>query len=130
VGSKYDGAQRISRAAQATSFIHSAGIHCLLDEARDIAYAAPSVVSNLAWKVAPMANPPRRPVNPMEAAEALFSPAKKAVAPAVERRALPNTKELVSIKIDSDVLAYFQEDGPGWQDRVNDALRAAMKNGR
>jgi len=32
----------------------------------------------------------------------------------------------VSLKIDSDVLAYFQGDGPGWQERINDALRAAM----
>lgn len=75
-----------------------------------------------------MANPPRRPVNPMDAAEALFKPAKKAAAPVVERSALPNTKELVSLKIDSDVLAYFQEDGPGWQDRINDTLRVAMRN--
>ncbi|MCH4547762.1 BrnA antitoxin family protein [Rhizobium changzhiense] len=73
-----------------------------------------------------MANPPRRSVNPMDAAEALFKPAKKK--PAVERPALPNTKELVSLKIDSDVLAFFQGDGPGWQDRINDILRAAMKN--
>jgi uncharacterized protein (DUF4415 family) len=70
----------------------------------------------------------RRPTNAMDAAEALFAPKKKiAPAPAVERRALPGTKELVSIKLDSDVIAYFQEDGPGWQDRMNDALRAAMK---
>ncbi|MGO7872364.1 BrnA antitoxin family protein [Rhizobium leguminosarum] len=75
-----------------------------------------------------MANSPRRPVNPMDAAEALFKPAKKKPEPAVERPTLPNTKELVSLKIDSDVLAFFQEDGPGWQDRINDILRAAMKN--
>ncbi|XKM43315.1 BrnA antitoxin family protein (plasmid) [Rhizobium ruizarguesonis] len=75
-----------------------------------------------------MANSPRRPVNPMDAAEALFKPAKKKPEPAVERPTLPNTKELVSLKIDSDVLAYFQEDGPGWQDRINDILLAAMKN--
>jgi uncharacterized protein (DUF4415 family) len=48
--------------------------------------------------------------------------------PVVERPALPNTKELVSLKIDSDVLAFFQEDGPGWQDRINDTLRAAMRD--
>lgn len=64
----------------------------------------------------------------MDAAEALFKPAKKKAEPAVERPTLPNKKELVSLKIDSDVLAYFQEDGPGWQDRINDTLRAAMKN--
>lgn len=77
-----------------------------------------------------MANPPRRPVSAMDAAEALFKPAKKTTAaPAVERPALPNTRELVSLKIDSDVLAYFQEAGPGWQERMNDTLRAAMKSG-
>lgn len=75
-----------------------------------------------------MAIKPRRPVNAMDAAEALFKPAKKATAPAIERPSIPNTKELVSIKIDSDVLAHFQADGPGWQDRINDTLRAAMKD--
>ncbi|OLP46247.1 BrnA antitoxin family protein [Rhizobium oryziradicis] len=74
-----------------------------------------------------MAQTPRRPVNPMDAAEALFKPAKKAAAPAVERPAIPNAKETVSIRIDSDVLAHFQEDGAGWQERINDALRATMK---
>jgi uncharacterized protein (DUF4415 family) len=74
-----------------------------------------------------MAQTPRRPVNPMDAAEALFKPAKKVAAAAVERPAVPNTKEMVSIRIDSDVLAHFQDDGPGWQDRINDVLRAAMK---
>ncbi|KQY20138.1 BrnA antitoxin family protein [Rhizobium sp. Root482] len=73
-----------------------------------------------------MATTPRRPVSAMDAAEALFKPAKKAAAPAVEKRALPETKELVSLKLDSAVLHYFQDDGPGWQDRINDALRAAM----
>ncbi len=73
-----------------------------------------------------MATTPRRPVSAMDAAEALFKPAKKAPVPAVEKRALPETKELVSIKLDSAVLHYFQDDGPGWQDRINDALRAAM----
>lgn len=73
-----------------------------------------------------MSRLPRRPLNPHDAAEALFKPAKKVVAPAaVERPALPNTKELVSLKLDSDVVAYFQADGPGWQDRINLILRAA-----
>ncbi|PKA42877.1 hypothetical protein CWR43_15490 [Rhizobium sullae] len=73
-----------------------------------------------------MNRPPRRSVNPLDAAEALFKPAKKVAAPAVERPAIPNTKEQISIKIDSDVLAYFQAEGPGWQDRINDTLRDAM----
>ncbi|MBW9091072.1 BrnA antitoxin family protein [Rhizobium wenxiniae] len=73
-----------------------------------------------------MASTPRRPANPMDAAEALFKPAKKAATAPVEKRALPEVKELVSIKLDSAVIEYFQEDGPGWQDRINDALRGVM----
>jgi uncharacterized protein (DUF4415 family) len=38
---------------------------------------------------------------------------------------IPGVKELVSIRIDRDVLDYFQEDGPGWQERINAALRKA-----
>jgi uncharacterized protein (DUF4415 family) len=74
----------------------------------------------------PMASPPRRPVNPMDAAEALFKPAKRPAAPAFVAPAVPNAKELVSIRIDSAILEYFQNDGPGWQDRLNDTLRAAL----
>ncbi len=74
-----------------------------------------------------MAMTPRRPVNPKDAAEALFKPVKKPAAPGVERRAAPDVKELVSIKLDSAVLAHFQKDGPGWQDRINDALRAVVE---
>ena len=39
--------------------------------------------------------------------------------------ALPGVKELVSLRIDQDVLEFFQEGGAGWQDRINDALRKA-----
>ena len=39
--------------------------------------------------------------------------------------ALPGAKELVSLRIDSDVLEFFQADGPGWQERINAALRKA-----
>ncbi|QND50726.1 BrnA antitoxin family protein [Phyllobacterium sp. 628] len=75
-----------------------------------------------------MATPPRRPTNPMDAAEALFKPAKaKPEAPKYEVRAVPNAKELVSIRIDRAVLDYFQNDGPGWQDRINDALRVVVQ---
>lgn len=73
-----------------------------------------------------MAPKTRRPLDPRDAAEALFAAPTKAAAPAVERRAVPRTKEVVSLKIDSDVLAYFQEGGPGWQERINDILRTGM----
>ncbi len=39
--------------------------------------------------------------------------------------ALPGAKEMVSLRIDRDVLDYFQADGPGWQERINAALRKA-----
>ncbi|MCF6101380.1 BrnA antitoxin family protein [Mesorhizobium muleiense] len=74
-----------------------------------------------------MANPPRRPTNPMAAAEAAFKPARKPIAPIRETAAAPNVRELVSIRIDRAVLDYFQGDGPGWQDRINDALRAVVE---
>lgn len=77
-----------------------------------------------------MTKTPRRPLNAMDAAEALFKPAKKVAVPAVERPAIPNNREMVSIRIDSDILAFFQEDGPGWQERINDALRITMKAGQ
>ncbi|MFO1183528.1 MAG: BrnA antitoxin family protein [Bauldia sp.] len=40
--------------------------------------------------------------------------------------AIPGAKEMVSIRIDRDVLDHFQEDGPGWQDRINAALRTHL----
>jgi uncharacterized protein (DUF4415 family) len=38
---------------------------------------------------------------------------------------LPGVKEMVSLRIDRDVLDFFQGDGPGWQERINAALRKA-----
>jgi uncharacterized protein (DUF4415 family) len=66
----------------------------------------------------------RRPVDSRQAAEAAF---KKATAKPPEapptRPSVPNAKELVSLRIDRDVLEHFQEAGPGWQERINEALR-------
>lgn len=39
--------------------------------------------------------------------------------------ALPHVKHTVTLHIDQDVLDFFQEEGPGWQDRINAALRKA-----
>ncbi|MDB5570977.1 MAG: hypothetical protein JWN93_2160 [Hyphomicrobiales bacterium] len=70
----------------------------------------------------------RRALDPFSAAEAAFKsattpPAEPEAAPA--RKALPVTREPVSLRLDSDVLAHFQDEGPGWQDRINAALRKA-----
>jgi len=34
-------------------------------------------------------------------------------------------KEAVSLRLDRDVLSHFRESGPGWQTRMNAALRKA-----
>lgn len=36
-----------------------------------------------------------------------------------------SAKEQVSLRIDKDVLERFRAGGPGWQTRINDALRQA-----
>ena len=38
---------------------------------------------------------------------------------------VPGAKEQVTLRIDRDVLDFFQADGPGWQERINAALRKA-----
>lgn len=35
------------------------------------------------------------------------------------------TKQLVSLRLDRDVLAHFRKTGPGWQARINATLRRA-----
>ena len=34
-----------------------------------------------------------------------------------------NPKVAISLRLDADVLAFFRKAGPGWQTRINDALR-------
>jgi uncharacterized protein (DUF4415 family) len=68
----------------------------------------------------------RRPADSRQAAEAAFKAATtKPPEPLPKAPSLPNAKELVSLRIDRDVLEHFQEGGPGWQDRINAALRKA-----
>jgi uncharacterized protein (DUF4415 family) len=77
-----------------------------------------------------MSQPPRRPRTLNDArteAEAAF---KKTTTKVIEeppkKAAIPGVKELVSLRIDQDVLEHFQDGGPGWQERINDALRKAI----
>lgn len=76
-----------------------------------------------------MPDQPRRPRTLNDArteAEAAFKKATKKEPEAPPRKAaLPGARELVSLRIDQDVLAFFQEGGPGWQERINEALRKA-----
>ena len=74
-----------------------------------------------------MADDRRRPTSTRDAAEAAFKKAttKPAEAPP-PRPAIPNAKETVSLRLDRDILEHFQADGPGWQERINDALRKVI----
>ena len=67
----------------------------------------------------------RRPSDPRTAAEKAFkaitAPKPAAVPP--KPTAHPGARETVSLRIDRDVLDFFQADGPGWQERINAALR-------
>lgn len=78
-----------------------------------------------------MSKPPQRTRamhDPRRAAEAAFKSATtKPPEPSPKSPPVPNAKELVTLRIDRDVLEHFREEGPGWQDRINAALRAAAK---
>ncbi|MBM3527125.1 MAG: hypothetical protein FJX62_03465 [Alphaproteobacteria bacterium] len=68
----------------------------------------------------------RRPTTSRDVAEAAFKAVttKPAELPP-KKPSIPGVKEQVTLRIDRDVLDHFQEGGPGWQDRINDALRKA-----
>lgn len=78
----------------------------------------------------------RRFSDPRATAEAAFRaattpkpaapPPPPAPRPASVPAAVPGAREMVSLRIDSAVLAHFQKDGPGWQDRINEALKALV----
>jgi uncharacterized protein (DUF4415 family) len=76
-----------------------------------------------------MADQPRRPRTLGDArteAEAAFKKVTTKVAEAPPKKTtVPGIKEQVTLRIDQDVLEHFRSGGPGWQDRINDALRKA-----
>ncbi|MCB8819296.1 BrnA antitoxin family protein [Microvirga rosea] len=65
--------------------------------------------------------------DPRQAAEAAFKKATTKIAEPVPKKPIvPGAKEMVTLRIDRDILDHFQEAGPGWQDRINEALRKAV----
>lgn len=48
-----------------------------------------------------------------------------ALAKAKAGRPKGSNKEQIALRIDKDVLAKFRATGPGWQTRINEALRRA-----
>jgi len=71
----------------------------------------------------------RRPTyDPRTAAEKAFKAATTKPPepiPSTGKPSLPGAKEMISLRLDRDVLDFFQQEGPGWQDRINAALRKA-----
>lgn len=72
----------------------------------------------------------RGPSDSRTVAEAAFKaattrPVESAPAPVRTPSAPPAARETVSLRIDRDVLEHFQAEGPGWQERINLALRRA-----
>jgi uncharacterized protein (DUF4415 family) len=67
----------------------------------------------------------RRVGDPRERAEAAFKQATTKPPPDLPAKppSVPGAKEQVSLRLDRDVLDFFQKDGPGWQERINAALR-------
>jgi uncharacterized protein (DUF4415 family) len=67
-----------------------------------------------------------RPNDPLKAAEAAFRQATtKPIKGPPKAPFIPGVKETVTLRIDQDVLEFFQEAGPAWQERINAALRKA-----
>jgi len=71
--------------------------------------------------------PTRRTGSALDQAEAAFKAVtSKPVAPAAPKTTTPpGGKEMVTLRLDRAVLDHFQDEGPGWQERINAALRAA-----
>jgi uncharacterized protein (DUF4415 family) len=69
-----------------------------------------------------------RATSSRDAAEAAFKKATtKLVEPVARPPSVPGAREQVSLRIDREVLDYFQEAEPGWQDRINEALRTLIR---
>jgi uncharacterized protein (DUF4415 family) len=46
------------------------------------------------------------------------------------RPTLPARKQQVTLRLDQDVVEHFRSTGPGWQTRINDALRKVAEKKR
>jgi uncharacterized protein (DUF4415 family) len=49
--------------------------------------------------------------------------------PPMRDRPLPEGKETVTLRIDRSILEFFQGEGPGWQERIVEALRQVAGQG-
>ena len=77
------------------------------------------------------------PDNPPLTEDAVLRPAREVLSPALYERLTRRapgqrgpqkvpTKQLVSLRLDREIIEHFRAQGPGWQTRLNDALRAII----
>jgi uncharacterized protein (DUF4415 family) len=64
-----------------------------------------------------------------ELTEEWFETADQYIGNKLVKRGRPKSdspKQAIKLRLDADVLDAFRESGPGWQTRINDALRASL----
>jgi len=74
-------------------------------------------------------SPPSRrgPIGARDVAEAAFKSATtKPIEPEKPATVVPGVRELVSLRIDQDVLEHFRAMGRDWPEKINAVLRRAM----
>jgi uncharacterized protein (DUF4415 family) len=49
---------------------------------------------------------------------------------ATAQAVMPTPKRLLSLRIDDDIVEWFKQQGPGYQTRINAALRAFVQHAR
>lgn len=68
-----------------------------------------------------------------ELTDAFFEQADEFIGTQLVRRGRPKaavTKQPVKLRLDSEIIAAFRAEGPGWQTRMNDALKDWLRTHR
>ena len=58
---------------------------------------------------------------------AMMRPYAELARPGRGRPKLPNAKQAIKLRLDPDVIEGFRAGGAGWQSRINEALRVALR---
>ena len=79
-----------------------------------------------------MARSGRTGKDPWQAAEAAFKAVTEKAPEPAPRAApvIPNAREQVTLRLDTEIVQYFKAGGAGWQTRINTALKRAIPKPR